>query len=526
VADPIIGSVAIEWSRARLVALAGVFAAAAAITFWLSKPLDGGPAAPDAASSVLFFDRLVSGQHLEAWLNTTPKPLMTVVLGGLHAMTGDWRAGALASVLVTGLGVALAVELVRRIAGPEAGIFAGVSLVGLVSLQAEASWSYGMPWAFALWMAAGLALTRPKPRYGLAGLFLLLASLTRPETFILLGVALLILGFTTLARRGPRLPGGAWLLMVGWLAVVGYCVHDLLLTGDPLWWTKVASRSVELNHGSAHSLNQVILSSRLRLLSMLPLALAASAGGLLLLRRRAWMPAAALIALGPLVIVETWVLAARRVNVLSHYYHPVDVAIVLGASVAVGAGLAWLRARSGDRLSAARGRAGLALSGAAAVVLAIALARPFAPLSAASRTSLAREANIASRLGSLEPTLASLVSSDEEAQPPSPGPMTPAADSTVRLFVPTYRVGRLAVDLKLPLTEIAALAPGRVNLALGYPQVGSIVYLDGNVYAPSAGPKTAVLQVSQPTVTAGIRIVPIKVDPEKRIWIVRIESAQ
>src|SRR5438093_1285054 len=240
---------------ARYLGLSGTFAAVAVVVFWLARPLQGGPAGPDAASSVLFFDRIASGQRLETWVNTTPKPLLTLVLGGLHGLTGDWRPGAVASVLITALGMVLAVELVRRVAGIEAGVFAGVALVGSLSLEAEANWSYGLPWAFALWMADGLALIRPSPRYGLAGGFLLLASLVRPETFIFLGVALLLLGWQTL--RGPRPPRAAWLVMLGGLAVVGYCLHDLLLTGDPLWWTKVAAHSVELSGGHAHSLGAV-----------------------------------------------------------------------------------------------------------------------------------------------------------------------------------------------------------------------------------------------------------------------------
>src|SRR5213078_812222 len=105
---------------ARYLALSGTFAAVAVVVFWLARPLQGGPAGPDAASSVLFFDRIASGQRLETWVNTTPKPLLTLVLGGLHGLTGDWRPGAVASVLITALGMVLAVELVRRVAGIEA----------------------------------------------------------------------------------------------------------------------------------------------------------------------------------------------------------------------------------------------------------------------------------------------------------------------------------------------------------------------------------------------------------------------
>src|SRR5439155_4791293 len=311
----------------------------------------------------------------------------------------------------------------------------------------------------------GLALIRPSPRYGLAGGFLLLASLVRPETFIFLGVALLLLGWQTL--RGPRPPRAAWLVMLGGLAVVGYCLHDLLLTGDPLWWTKVAAHSVELSGGHAHSLGAVILSTRIRLLGQLPLVLPACAGGLLLLYRRAWVPAAGLIAMGPLVIVYTWLLAARRLNVLSHYFHPLDLAIILGASIGIGVGLRWLRVPLGKWTPQVRSDAALALSGAAAIVLAIVLSRPFAPLSPSARRSIALESTIAARLVSVEPVLSTLLGTESGSTPTAPGPMGLADAASVRLFVPAHRAGRLAIDLGLPLTQIAAIDPARVDPSLG-----------------------------------------------------------
>lgn len=140
---------------------AALWTAVAATCAWLARPLEG-PAGPDAASSVLFFERIASGRHLETWVNTTPKPLLTLVLGGLHAATGGWAAGAIASVVVAALGIVLVSELVRRVAGRSAAAFACVGLVGLTSLQAETAWSYGLPWSLALWAAAGLALQRPR----------------------------------------------------------------------------------------------------------------------------------------------------------------------------------------------------------------------------------------------------------------------------------------------------------------------------------------------------------------------------
>ncbi|HKG19118.1 MAG TPA: hypothetical protein VKB00_05215, partial [Candidatus Limnocylindrales bacterium] len=46
---------------------------------------------PDAAASVLFFDRIAAGNRLEAFVPTTPKPLLTLLYGAAWNATGDWR---------------------------------------------------------------------------------------------------------------------------------------------------------------------------------------------------------------------------------------------------------------------------------------------------------------------------------------------------------------------------------------------------------------------------------------------------
>ena len=61
----------------------GLFAGLAAVA-WALLVLDPlGPATidPDASSSVLYFDRIVNGQRLEAFVPTTPKPLLTLEYG-------------------------------------------------------------------------------------------------------------------------------------------------------------------------------------------------------------------------------------------------------------------------------------------------------------------------------------------------------------------------------------------------------------------------------------------------------------
>jgi len=512
-----------ESRAARAVIVVGTLVGVSAVLFWLVRPLSGGPAASDAASSVLYFDRIVSGRQLEAWLNTTPKPLLTVVYGILHAIDGEWRLVSVAAVLATAAGIILAAEVVRRVAGIAAAAFALVALTGSTALVAEASWAYGLGWAFAFWMAAALMLLRARPRYALAGVFLLFAVLARPETFILLGVGTLILAGATI--RGQLPSRGAWLITIGWLALPVMCLHDLLLTGNPLWWLSVAPHAVEVNGGRARSLPGAVYMSASRLLSMIVLVVEALAGGIIVLRRRQWVATVGLIALGPLVVIFIWFLAARHIETIGHYLHPVDLAIILGAAVAVGTLLPWARDRLVPRVPQLAGPAGGILVVVASIALAVASSRPFSPLSAGARQTIALEGQLDVRVGSLLPTIVSSLPANPVSTTQPPGPMGSPDPGSIALFIPRHRLPRMAVDLDLPLTAVAVLVPARVDLAHGYPPVGSVVYMDGKIDPGSVGSGTAVLRVTAPTTVGGVRIVPVKTDPAAGIWIVRVEPA-
>src|SRR5258705_10957652 len=101
--------------------------------------------------------------------------------------------------------------------------------------------------------------------------------------------------------------------MTGWLAVPILCLHDLLLTGNPLWWLSVAPHAVELNHGRARSLPGGLVMSAGHVRGMWPLAVEAVAGGPILLSRRAWSPVVALVSVGAQVILSNSAPAVRHV---------------------------------------------------------------------------------------------------------------------------------------------------------------------------------------------------------------------
>jgi hypothetical protein len=85
-------AISVRPSVGHIALMTAVFAAALVLIGIVIRPFATGLVAFDGASSVLYFDRIVSGQRLEAFVNTTPKPLLTLVYGVAHSLTGDWRA--------------------------------------------------------------------------------------------------------------------------------------------------------------------------------------------------------------------------------------------------------------------------------------------------------------------------------------------------------------------------------------------------------------------------------------------------
>ena len=73
-------------------------AAAFAVGFELVRPVLSGPVGFDTAASVIHFQRITSGRHLEAFITATPKPLLTLVDGLLFALSGDWRLISVSSI--------------------------------------------------------------------------------------------------------------------------------------------------------------------------------------------------------------------------------------------------------------------------------------------------------------------------------------------------------------------------------------------------------------------------------------------
>ena len=106
------------WTALGVEMRLGIIAAFVAIAWCVLTldPLGAATIDPDAASSVLYFDRIFSGQHLEVFVPTTPKPLLTIVFGLSWALFNVWRLLVWETVLVWGLAVGATAALVARVA--------------------------------------------------------------------------------------------------------------------------------------------------------------------------------------------------------------------------------------------------------------------------------------------------------------------------------------------------------------------------------------------------------------------------
>src|ERR1035437_6665222 len=176
----------ISEKTAILVALFGICLVAVAILY---RPWNTPAIGLDSAASVLYFDRLVSHQTLEAFVGSTPKPFMTLLDGLAFNVFHDWRLLSFVATIEFPVMLAAGAALAWRTSGPVAAGMAAFGLIGTQLLLLDGALTYATPWAILFWVLAGLALTGSSPRYGLAGIALFLAMLMRIETLTILAVA-------------------------------------------------------------------------------------------------------------------------------------------------------------------------------------------------------------------------------------------------------------------------------------------------------------------------------------------------
>lgn len=492
---------AVAWAAPALLAIG--------IAVNLSRPFRAGPVAFDSAMAVLHFDRIVSGHQLEAFVTTTPKPLLTAIFGPLFSVTHDWRALTWVTILAFGLAVTLSAACARRIGGWGAWLFAAVALAGTPALLFDAGLALATPWAMLLWAIAALAVTGERRRYAIAGIALALASLARLETLVVVGLALVVLVVAQFGRGRLRqpVPRGAWWIALGLLAIPVSMLHDLLLTGDPLFWISVSARYSQVTRLEVLSVPQLGSYVVGRYLAEAGLAALGVVGWLHLLSRGQRSLAIGLLGLGPGVAAFLFLLAFRHTYVSDRYFAGVDTALAFAAALGVGA----LSVRLPDWIPSSRvGWERLAVTAFLGAGLTAGWAGIGTNLGTTVRsfTKMGEAERLA--VNALRPALAA-------------GGSLAGSRDTVQLLVPVPLRPHMVVDLGLSLNQVASIDPASIDLASGKPAAGQVLFHSGDAEATSPGLQQ--LQVSSPTTVSGVRLDPLLADPADRAWVILVKAA-
>ena len=485
-----------------------------------------GPATldPDEHASVLYFDRLVAGQRLEEPLLSAPKPLLTVVHGLAWWAGHDWRLLTAVTVAAFALAVVCLARAAGRLGGPAAAAATALAVGGSGPLVLQVARGNSVIFAMAGWSVALDALTRgtrPRPSdggpggsgvasgrgpggsrvaWGVAAGALGAAGLARAETWLLLPLAA---GYGLLAwRRGDR--RAAWLVLplaapLLWLA------HDWLLTGDPLFSLRVPERYTDLLTG-----RQVVppgdwLALVGRRYAPDPLLLALAAVGVAwLVRRRAWVWLAFLAVTGPGVLALLGLEAWRGTYVSWRYFDPADLAVRLAAAL----GAAALAGAAAGRLAGRGRRAGpAAAAGVAAVLLMGAACWPLAPADPQVDSTLDRGTRLSANTATAIAVLAPVA----------------ARQGTVIAVSGPQRL-RVAVELDLPLGRVRDLFLAARATPLDRALAGSdAVFHDADGDQPAG--RFAPLSTTTPARVGVVRLVPLRADPGRGLYVLRVEEA-
>lgn len=567
--------------------LAGI---AAAVGAWAAiGPLGAATIDPDASASVLYFERLAAGRQLEAFVPTTPKPALTLLYGVAWTILHDWRALVLLTIAAQAVAVALACLLVGRAvvawaeggttwtmgAGLAARVATGLparsalpaamgaiagggliaaALAGSPELLLEVAHANSLVWALAAWFAAGIALTVAQPRYGAAGLALMVGALLRVETWLLIGPA--IAAGTWIAWRGRRRGGRrspladpALRLCVASLALPIGVLHDALLTGDPLFSFGVSARYTAIYVPGLRPDGPLeFLGAALPRWGGQPLLLVLALAGIVvaLSTARRWIAGGILaLTLGDLALLA--VLAGRGTYVSARYYEVADMALL----VAAGIGAGGIVACAAGAIVGRRGTAGVpgtrghapgvfgfraAALAAAALGIGAGLALTW-PVAAADRTTSSRLALVRQASEDV-PAIEDVLRGEptrSAAGAASAGHGGPFAMDPARAawLVPSELRSRIAVDLDRPLTEVAdSLAAFLASPPAAAVRDGQIVVHDrsadpgGTRYRPLYAPFETGTDAAGATGPLAGRLTPLLADATRGVWIFRVGPAR
>ena len=482
-----------------------------AVGLAIVRPFTDVPVSFDAQATVVYFDRLVGGVRLEQALSTTPKPFLTLVEGAAHRLTGGWLVVVWLTILAQAIGAGLAVALAGRSMGLAAGIAGGFVVAGMPLLIEDAAFGNAVPWALLGWLLAGLLLSGARPRPGLAGLALLAATLCRLETLVIvvaIGVALAWARFGPWPLPGPRPtpPPRAWLaVVIPFAALPVMLVHDWLLTGDPLFWIKVSqaySEAARWVRDVKEPVERITWFVR-RYASLWPAVALAVVGLVALARRRQWGLLVGLGAIGPGIAAFIVLLAARGLYAPDRYALPIDLALFLLAAMGFGQ-LVELTAERVGRAAIARR---LIVGGAFAVAIGgVALAR-IGPFDPSLRGTISDLRTLNENAARVEPLLRSRAAQGSTAE-------------AIGWIVPTAVRPRIAVDLGVPLTDIAGLSTAWIDPSSGLLRDGQVLFHDRQGDLPRG--RYGVLESDGELSLGSFTLRPLLVDDMTGAWVYQV----
>ena len=507
--------------RWRVAILGALYLASVLVAARKIRPFQSGSVGPDAAAPVIEFQRLTAGQAVEGHLTQTSKPVIDLVYGPLFGLFHDWRPIAWAAIFAFALCVVLATLLAHRVGGLASAAFAAAAFLLSPILLLDISLAYAIVWMLLFLLVAGLAVTAERPRFGVAGLALMLAALARPEALAVVGVAAVALigaEVWAIRKHRPRPPRRAYLVLLGFLAVPVFLAHDFLLFGDPLFWAKTAQINSEGRR--VRGLVAMIVWMSHHFLDQAPLLPLAVVAAWRTVARRQWALA---IGLAGVILGITGIFVisgARGTVVTARYLAPIDLGLLFASAVGVSAlDVPALRRWAARHLRPRPRRSLLPVIGGLAVALAIA---PMWPLDPAARAYAEKQVQLhANARRAFEAIRREL------RDPPSWHglPASKAISGHPLVIVPPTLRAQAVADLDLPLTQVAYSYARSLNPALGLPTAGTIVYHDRLDDAPVSSPRYTQLEIDQPTDIGAYRYVPILVDARAGFWVLRVEDA-
>jgi hypothetical protein len=480
------------------------------------RPFHAATVGYDSASSVVYFDRIISGHLLEADLGATPKPLLTLVFGALYSAFQDWRPLLWMTLAIYAAGIGGASVLARRVGGLSSGVFVAVGLVASATLLVDASRAYAVSWGLLGWVIAGLALTSRRRHYAVAGLALLFATLARIETLVVVVVAAVALVVSVLIayrRHTSAPPRSATFLLLGFIAIPVLMVHDQLLIHDPFYWVHVAERYSAAHPGAVDTPAHVLLREVVLFVRLGGMTLLAALGGATLLIRRHDVIALGLIGLGPGICVFLVLLAARGTYVSTRYLTPIELATIFAAGIGFGSlRVSWLRdgvVRRALSRRAPRIRLPVAVGAVVVVsaVTAVCASRTFAPIDRTTTSLIHSELTQAENSDRVAPFVRQAV-----ASPPG------HVGRPSVLLVPAIARPRFAVDTGLPVTSIGSLEDALQRGTLAKVP-GRLIYHD-RLANPSE--PFAMLGSDRPPTIDGVVLLPVAADPTRGYWLWRV----